>query len=63
MEFEKRRTPPDGSYTRFDSNSKKEDRIKKYLWYMEKDPEGKYGIMAQYQSILDENPNLKLWKE
>lgn len=42
---------------------KKEDRIKKYLWYMEKDPEGKYGIMAQYQSILDENPNLKLWKE
>lgn len=37
----------------------KEDREKKYKRYMEADPNGEYGILAQYQSILDEKPNLK----
>lgn len=38
--------------------SKKEDRIKKYNRYMYIDPNGKNGILEQYKSILDENPNL-----
>ncbi|NLT95451.1 MAG: glycosyltransferase [Clostridia bacterium] len=40
-----------------------EDRLKKYQRYMEQDPQGKYGIMEQYQSILDPNPNLIKWEE
>lgn len=40
-----------------------EDRQKKYQRYMELDPEGKYGILEQYQSILDPNPNLIKWEE
>jgi len=40
-----------------------EDRLKKYQRYMEQDPEGKYGIMEQYRSILDPNPNLVEWEE
>lgn len=35
-----------------------EDRQKKYDRYMTVDPDGQYGIMAQYKSILDENPRL-----
>jgi len=38
--------------------SKEEDRIRKYNRYMEIDPLGKNGILAQYKSILDENPQL-----
>lgn len=33
-------------------------RKRKYDRYMKLDPEGKYGIMDQYRSILDTNPNL-----
>lgn len=36
-----------------------EDRQAKYNRYMTCDPEGKYGSMEQYKSILDENPNLE----
>ncbi len=44
--------------------STQEDRIKKYNRYMEVDPEGKEGILGQYKSILDKNPNLqKFYKE
>lgn len=39
--------------------SRTEDRKKKYERYIQADPEGKNGILAQYQSILDENPNLR----
>lgn len=35
-----------------------EDRKKKYDRYMRIDGDGKHGILAQYESILDENPNL-----
>lgn len=35
------------------------DREAKYRRYMEADPEGKNGILEQYQSILDPNPVLK----
>ena len=35
-----------------------EDRIKKYERYMRIDGDGKHGVLAQYQSILDKNPNL-----
>lgn len=34
------------------------DRKAKYARYMRDDPEGKYGSLAQYQSILDQSPNL-----
>lgn len=43
--------------------SKEIDRIQKYNRYMGLDPFGKHGILAQYQSILDENPKLVKWKE
>lgn len=36
-----------------------EDRQKKYDRYMRIDGDGKHGILAQYESILDKNPNLK----
>lgn len=39
------------------------DRLNKYDRYMKLDPEGKFGIMAQYQSILDSKPNLVKWVE
>jgi glycosyltransferase involved in cell wall biosynthesis len=39
--------------------SRPEDRQKKYERYMKADPEGKWGFMGQYQSILDPNPNLR----
>lgn len=35
-----------------------EDRIKKYERYMRVDPDGRYGVMDQYKSILDKNPRL-----
>lgn len=43
--------------------AKEEDRVNKYNRYMLLDGEGKYGDKAQYESILDNNPNLILWKE
>lgn len=36
-------------------------REEKYNRYLQLDPEGKYGIMGQYRSILDENPRLISW--
>lgn len=39
--------------------AKPEDREVKYKRYMECDPKGEYGNLAQYLSILDDNPNLK----
>ncbi|WP_256702151.1 glycosyltransferase [Paenibacillus sp. P32E] len=35
----------------------------KYERYMELDPEGKWGSLEQYRSILDDNPNLVEWQE
>jgi len=39
------------------------DRQRKFARYMELDPQGKFGNMAQYQSILDEKPNLVKFEE
>jgi hypothetical protein len=39
-----------------------EDRKKKYDRYMRIDGDGKHGILAQYESILDKNPNLVEFK-
>lgn len=38
------------------------DRAAKYRRYQLLDPEGVYGVKAQYESILDDAPNLALWK-
>lgn len=43
--------------------AKEEDRISKYNRYMKLDPNGEYGDINQYKSILDENPNLIKWIE
>ncbi len=43
--------------------AKEEDRIAKYNRYLALDPDGEFGSMAQYQSILDPNPNLVQWVE
>lgn len=43
--------------------ARKEDRLQKYTRYLQLDPEGTLGSFPQYQSILDENPNLELWVE
>jgi glycosyltransferase involved in cell wall biosynthesis len=43
--------------------SRKEDREIKYNRYMEIDPNGENGILEQYESILDETPNLKKFQE
>lgn len=40
-----------------------EDRLKKYKRYMKLDPEGKFGSLPQYQSILDTNISLIRWNE
>lgn len=40
-----------------------EDRKKKYDRYMRIDGEGKHGILAQYESILDPNPTLRRFGE
>ncbi len=39
------------------------DQLKKYDYYLEKDPVGKYGSLDQYKSIVAPNPNLIEWKE
>lgn len=39
--------------------AREEDRIAKYKRYLQLDPEGKDGSIAQYQSILDDSPSLK----
>lgn len=41
----------------------KEERYRKFLRYMERDPNGEWGDLEHYKSILDENPNLVEWKE
>lgn len=40
-----------------------EDRMAKYNRYMQLDPEGKFGSLDQYKSILDPNPILARWDE
>jgi glycosyltransferase involved in cell wall biosynthesis len=40
-----------------------EDRQYKYKRYQLLDPDAKYGWREQYESILDENPNLITWVE
>lgn len=39
------------------------DRLEKYYRYKKLDPEALYGSKAQYQSILDPKPVLRLWQE
>lgn len=39
------------------------DREIKYKRYLELDPDAKYGIKEQYESILDKNPRLIRWIE
>lgn len=39
------------------------DRVNKFQRYMRFDPEGKYGWLEQYYSILDEHPQLVKWEE
>ena len=39
------------------------DRLRKYRRYREADPQGKYGVSAQYESILDPHPHLVVWQE
>lgn len=39
------------------------DRSMKYERYKILDPDAKYGIKEQYESILDQNPSLLAWKE
>lgn len=41
--------------------AKPEDRLTKYARYKQLDPEGKYGVIGQYLSILDPKPNLLVW--
>lgn len=43
--------------------SRPADRQAKYERYMANDPEGRFGSLAQYQSILDPTPNLVPWEE
>lgn len=43
--------------------AKKSDRIEKYNRYLSFDPDGIYGSLAQYHSILDPDPKLKKWEE
>lgn len=38
--------------------SREEDRKAKYERYMQLDPGGKFGILEQYESIMDKSPNL-----
>lgn len=42
---------------------KKEDRMAKFKRYRELDPDGTYGSTEQYQSFLDESPNLVRFEE
>lgn len=41
--------------------SSPEDRLSKFNRYMQYDPNGIWGSLPQYHSILDENPNLIEW--
>ncbi|MGL5415435.1 MAG: glycosyltransferase [Clostridium sp.] len=43
--------------------AKEKDREEKYKRYIHQDPNGIYGNINQYESILDNNPNLVQWKE
>lgn len=43
--------------------ARESDRIAKYNRYMELDPNGEFGNIDQYKSILDANPNLVNWTE
>lgn len=43
--------------------AREEDRLAKFKRYMELDPKGELGNIKQYNSILDENPNLVKWIE
>lgn len=43
--------------------SKPEIRQEKYLRYKQLDPNGEFGIIKQYESILDEKPNLIVWED
>lgn len=40
-----------------------EELRQKYERYLELDPEGRWGSLEQYRSILDENPRVIEWKE
>lgn len=40
-----------------------EEKLRKYHRYKRLDPEGKWGSLAQYESILDLNPTLRPWTE
>jgi len=40
-----------------------ESRRAKYARYKGLDPEGRFGSMEQYESILDQHPNLVRWQE
>ena len=40
-----------------------EDRRRKYARYMAADPDGEYGVLAHYQTILDPAPKLRRWSE
>ncbi|MGG4144710.1 glycosyltransferase [Paenibacillus algorifonticola] len=40
-----------------------EERLRKYERHMQLDPDGKWGNLAQYASILDPNPRLVRWEE
>jgi glycosyltransferase involved in cell wall biosynthesis len=43
--------------------AKPADRKEKYERYMRLDPDAQYGWKEQYDSILDEHPNLVTWEE
>lgn len=43
--------------------AKKENRVAKYARYQQLDPDARYGWKEQYESILDEQPNLIKWVE
>ncbi|MGR6546401.1 glycosyltransferase [Paenibacillus tundrae] len=40
-----------------------EDRVRKYLRYKRIDPDGQWGSLEHYESILDPEPRLVPWKE
>ncbi len=40
-----------------------DDRRRKYQRYKQSDPEGRFGVSAQYESILDPRPRLAKWIE
>jgi len=43
--------------------SRESDRIAKYKRYQKLDPNGQYGSVDQYETILDETPTLIKWEE